>query len=79
MREAGRRARAAARVMAGADASNKDCALLAVADSLRQRRELLAGANAADLAEARGKELPAPLLDRLALAQTGRAAGRGNA
>jgi len=67
MREAGRRARAAARVMAGADASNKDCALLAVADSLRQRRELLAGANAADLAEARGKELPAPLLDRLAL------------
>jgi glutamate-5-semialdehyde dehydrogenase len=67
IRELGRRAKRAARVLALAPSEQKDAALTAMADALRaQLREILA-ANAQDLAEARASGASAAFLDRLAL------------
>jgi glutamate-5-semialdehyde dehydrogenase len=67
IRELGRRAKRAARVLALAPSEQKDAALTAMADALRaQLREILA-ANAQDLAEARASGASAASLDRLAL------------
>jgi glutamate-5-semialdehyde dehydrogenase len=69
MRETGRRARAAARVMAGASTDAKNRALSGVAALIADRgRELLA-ANAADLKAGRESRLESALMDRLELTQ----------
>ncbi|ACA18567.1 gamma-glutamyl phosphate reductase [Methylobacterium sp. 4-46] len=67
MREIGRRARAASRRMALVPARAKDMALRAAAAAIRDAAPVILEANAADLAEARGANLPAATLDRLAL------------
>jgi glutamate-5-semialdehyde dehydrogenase len=67
MREIGRRARAAARVVANAPAEAKTRALTAAARILRESAPEILAANARDLAEARERGLTAAFLDRLAL------------
>ena len=67
MHELGRRARAAARTLAGADTAAKDAALHAIADAIEASGEALLAANAADLAAARTRGIDAALLDRLEL------------
>jgi glutamate-5-semialdehyde dehydrogenase len=67
MSEVGRRARAAARVLAAAATRQKDDALAAIARELDARRVELATENARDLETGRAKGLDAALLDRLAL------------
>jgi glutamate-5-semialdehyde dehydrogenase len=67
MRELGKRARAAAHVLAAAPRALKDQALCAAADSLRARQSELLAANARDMAAAQERGLRASLLDRLAL------------
>ncbi len=67
MRELGRRARAAARVLALATGAQKDTALAAMADAIRARRAVILAANAEDVAEARASGTTAAFLDRLAL------------
>jgi glutamate-5-semialdehyde dehydrogenase len=67
VREIGRRARAAARVMAGTATSAKNSALSAIAELvLANERELLA-ANAVDLKSGRDGGLESSLMDRLEL------------
>jgi glutamate-5-semialdehyde dehydrogenase len=67
IRELGRRAKRASRVLALAPSEQKDAALTIMADALRaQQREILV-ANAQDLAEARASGASAAFLDRLAL------------
>lgn len=66
MRETGRRARAASRVMATAEPGVKNAALFAVADTLEKERDQLKDANARDLRAGKGR-LDAALLDRLEL------------
>jgi len=65
--EAGRRARAAGRVVAAAEPGQKDAALYALADGLDAAGAKLRAANARDLAAARERGLDAALLDRLEL------------
>ena len=67
MHEAGRRARAAGRVVAAAEPGQKDAALYALADGLDAAGAKLRAANARDLAAARERGLDAALLDRLEL------------
>jgi glutamate-5-semialdehyde dehydrogenase len=67
MSEVGRRARAAARVLAAAATRQKDDALAAIARELDAGRVELAAENARDLETGRAKGLDAALLDRLAL------------
>ncbi len=67
MEETGRKARAAARVLAAATTAQKNAALEAMADLLDQSRDALAEANAKDLAAGREKGLSEALLDRLEL------------
>src|SRR3984893_10826253 len=67
MRELGSRARQAARVLALTLTQQKDDALAAMADEIRARRADILGANAADVAEAKGSGATAAFLDRLAL------------
>ncbi|WP_281041299.1 glutamate-5-semialdehyde dehydrogenase [Methylobacterium nonmethylotrophicum] len=67
MREIGRRARAAARRMAVVPGPAKDAALREAASALRAAAPAILAANAADMAEATAKGLPAATLDRLAL------------
>src|SRR5262245_49364614 len=62
----GRRARAAARLLAKASAAAKDAALQAAATELRERRPALLAANARDLAE-HGDGLTSAQRDRLLL------------
>ncbi len=65
--ETGRKARAAARVLAAATTAEKNAALEAMADLLDQSRPALAEANARDLEAGREKGLSEALLDRLEL------------
>ncbi|WP_461517018.1 glutamate-5-semialdehyde dehydrogenase [Porticoccus sp.] len=67
MAELGQRARAAARLIAAADSTAKNAALLAIASALDSRRDELLAANAIDLENGRRNGLDAALLDRLEL------------
>jgi glutamate-5-semialdehyde dehydrogenase len=67
MAEIGRRARAAARVLALAPPAQKDAALAAMAGALRARRDAILAANAEDVAAAKAAGITGALIDRLAL------------
>ena len=67
MREIGREARKAARVLALAPAARKNCALAAMAKALRRARPAILAANAEDLAAAKSAGVTAAFLDRLTL------------
>ena len=67
MLDLGRRARAAARVMSGADAASKNQALLATADHIERVQDQLIAANKKDLDAGAKQGLDAAALDRLAL------------
>ena len=67
MRDIGRRARAAARVLALAPAEQKNRALKAMAGALRADRGAILAANGEDIAEAKAASANAAFLDRLTL------------
>ena len=67
MRALGRRARAAARLIALAPEARRNAALQAMAAALRDRAEPILAANALDLADARATGQNAAFLDRLLL------------
>ena len=67
MQAVGERARAASRLINQASTAQKNAALLAIADSLDIRRDLLIVANQKDLDAGRGENLDAALMDRLEL------------
>ncbi|MBB3973388.1 glutamate-5-semialdehyde dehydrogenase [Hansschlegelia beijingensis] len=67
MRDVGRRARAASRVLALAPRSAKDAALLAAARRLRETEAAVLDANAADVAAAQAAGVAASFIDRLTL------------
>lgn len=67
MLSTGQAARAAARAMARAGTGEKNAALEAIAEQLRERRGALAEANGKDLDAARKNKLDGPLIDRLEL------------
>jgi glutamate-5-semialdehyde dehydrogenase len=67
MLELGRRAKAAASLLAFADPAKKTLALNAAADALDTRRTSLLGANAEDMRAAEGKGISNAFLDRLLL------------
>ena len=71
MQNIGKQARAASRLMAGADTKTKNAALLAMAGAIRRDSAKLVAANAQDLAKAREAGLEAALLDRLTLTKKG--------
>src|SRR3954469_21781338 len=65
--ELAKRARRAARILAGLDRGAKDAALEAIAGALERSVDAVLEANAADLADARESGTSDALLDRLAL------------
>ncbi|ALO46813.1 glutamate-5-semialdehyde dehydrogenase [Pseudohongiella spirulinae] len=67
MRDVGEQARKASRLVAAATTSQKNHALLAMADAIEQSREQLQKANEQDLQAGQAKGLDAAMLDRLAL------------
>ena len=67
MRELGRKARAAARVMALAPAAEKNRALAAMAAAVRRASPAILAANSEDIAEARSTGATGAFLDRLTL------------
>ena len=67
MQTLGTQAREASRVIAAAETSLKNQALLAIADALDRDRENLLAANAVDMENGRKNGLDAALLDRLEL------------
>jgi len=67
MQAVGRQAREASRVIAAADTSLKNKALLAIADAFNNDRENLLAANTVDMENGRNNGLDAALLDRLEL------------
>ncbi|WP_461519190.1 glutamate-5-semialdehyde dehydrogenase [Porticoccus sp.] len=67
MQQLGQRARAAARLIAAADSTAKNAALLAIAGAIDSRRDELLAANAIDLENSRSNGLDDALLDRLEL------------
>ena len=67
MLDIGRRARAAARVLALAPAATKDAALTAMAEAIVRAAPAILAANAEDLAAARTQGATAAFLDRLTL------------
>ncbi len=69
MREIGREAKGAARVLALALAPQKNAALAAMAQAIRATESQILAANAEDLAEAKAGGATAAFLDRLALDQ----------
>ncbi len=71
MAQVGAAARAASRLVARASTRAKNDALLAMARTLRERRDELLSANAADVAEARAAGLDAAMIDRLQLSAKG--------
>jgi glutamate-5-semialdehyde dehydrogenase len=74
MREIGREAKHAARVLALAPAQQKDEALAAMAQAIRAAQNDILAANAEDIAEAKAAGATSAFLDRLAL-DPGRVAG----
>ncbi|MDP2811472.1 MAG: glutamate-5-semialdehyde dehydrogenase [Rhodocyclaceae bacterium] len=71
MQQVGRAARAASREMAKASTAAKNAALLAMAASIRARRDDLLAANAADVEEAKANGLEPAMIDRLILSAKG--------
>ena len=71
MQTLGRQARAASRMLAAASTADKNAALLAMAATVRERRDELLAANARDLEEARVAGLEPAMLDRLTLSAKG--------
>jgi glutamate-5-semialdehyde dehydrogenase len=69
MAEMGRRARAAATVLAKAPTAAKDRALTAAAEALRAERAAVLAANAEDIATATERGMSAAFLDRLTLTE----------
>lgn len=67
MTDLGRRARAAARVLALTPAAKKDAALAAMAKAIRGNARAILAANAEDVADARTRGANAAFLDRLSL------------
>jgi glutamate-5-semialdehyde dehydrogenase len=67
MAEIGRRARAAARILALAPAAQKDRALAAMAAAIRAQKARILAANAEDIAEAQRNGMTGAFLDRLKL------------
>jgi glutamate-5-semialdehyde dehydrogenase len=67
MQELGQQARAASRLMASAETSAKNTALLAAMEAIDSMRTVLAEANARDLKAGEEKGLDAAMLDRLEL------------
>jgi glutamate-5-semialdehyde dehydrogenase len=65
--EYGRRARLAARSLAQLNAAQKNAALLAMADEIIARSDVILAANEKDLAQARSSGLSAAMIDRLKL------------
>jgi glutamate-5-semialdehyde dehydrogenase len=63
----GQNARRAARAMAQADSARKNAALLHIATLVRDNRDAVMAANAADVASARANGMDSAMLDRLAL------------
>jgi glutamate-5-semialdehyde dehydrogenase len=70
MAEMGRKARAAAAVLAMASAERKHAALIGAADALKQRRADILGANALDMNAGRARGMTAAFLDRLQLSDS---------
>ncbi len=71
MNDLGRKARAASRILNRAETADKNNALLAIADALEAKRELLKSENAKDLSAGKASGLDAAMLDRLALTDDG--------
>lgn len=67
MMQLGQQARAASRVLARAQTSQKNAALLGIAEAIEQQRDALLNANQQDLEAGRVKGLDDALLDRLEL------------
>ncbi|MFT4045265.1 MAG: glutamate-5-semialdehyde dehydrogenase [Solimonas sp.] len=67
MRERGRKARGASRLLARADTGTKNAALFALAQDLLDEARSILEANAQDMREGRNSKLDAALLDRLEL------------
>jgi glutamate-5-semialdehyde dehydrogenase len=67
MRQIGRAAKAAARVLALAPTDQKDAALTAMAAAIRDHRDYILAANREDVAEAKAAGTTSAFLDRLAL------------
>ncbi|HET7848960.1 MAG TPA: gamma-glutamyl-phosphate reductase, partial [Pseudolabrys sp.] len=67
MADIGRRARAAARLLALAPSSQKDRALKCMAEAIRSQKADILAANAEDVADARSSGASAAFVDRLAL------------
>src|SRR3954470_5671131 len=63
----GRRARDAARLVAKADSTAKNQALILIAEAIERSADALLTANAQDLAAANQNKLDPPLIDRLTL------------
>src|SRR5256714_1470907 len=63
----GKRARAASKILARANTEQKNKALLAMADAVISRRELLLAANEKDVAKAESSGLSGAMLERLTL------------
>lgn len=71
MQQLGIKAKVAARVIARADAKQKNLALLEIATALDSSRESVLNANAEDMTSAIAKGLSAPMLDRLRIKASG--------
>jgi glutamate-5-semialdehyde dehydrogenase len=69
MRDIGRRARAASRVLSMASAEQKNAALTAMADEIRRNTGAIIASNADDLAEARSSGANSAFVDRLLLTE----------
>jgi glutamate-5-semialdehyde dehydrogenase len=67
MAEIGRRARAAARILALASTERKNAALTAMAQAIRVQSAAILAANAEDISDARASGMSAAFLDRLTL------------
>lgn len=67
MSQLGRQARGASRILAAATTSQKNSALMAIAEAIGRERNALLEANATDMANGRNNGLEAALLDRLEL------------
>lgn len=63
----GKSARTAAKTLALASTETKNKALRAIAAAIRQDQNIIQDANAKDMEQAKAKQSPGPLLDRLAL------------